>query len=83
MAYSFDDADVPTRKETQYHEMLGSRGIWHKRWKAVTEHGPDDLADAHPDRLEELKALWLREAKANNVLPLNDMGPHETASGLA
>jgi arylsulfatase len=32
-----------------------------------------DLAGQHPDRLEELKALWLEEAKANNVLPLNDL----------
>ena len=27
-------------KETQYYEMLGTRGIWHEGWKAVTEHGP-------------------------------------------
>jgi arylsulfatase A-like enzyme len=40
MRYSFDDADAPTSKETQYYEMLGTRGIWHKGWKAVTEHGP-------------------------------------------
>ena len=40
MAYSFDAAAAPTRKETQYYEMFGMRGIWHKGWKAVTEHGP-------------------------------------------
>jgi hypothetical protein len=40
MKYTFDDADAPTTKETQYYEMLGTRGIWHKGWKAVTEHGP-------------------------------------------
>lgn len=40
MRYSFDDADVPTKKETQYYEMLSTRGIWHKGWKAATEHGP-------------------------------------------
>ena len=40
MRYSFDAADAPTTKETQYYEMLGTRGIWHKGWKAVTEHGP-------------------------------------------
>jgi arylsulfatase A-like enzyme len=98
MRYSFDaDPDGPTRKQTQYYEMLGSRGIWHQGWKAVAEHGPTsgmsrfgqdrwqlfhtdidraeahDLADQHPDKLEELKALWLEEARANNVLPLNDM----------
>ena len=40
MRYSFDDAGAPTRKETQYYEMLSTRGIWHKGWKASTEHGP-------------------------------------------
>ena len=40
MRYSFDAADAPTQKETQYYEMFGMRGIWHKGWKAVTEHGP-------------------------------------------
>ena len=32
--------DGPTQKQTQYYEMLGTRGIWHEGWKAVTEHGP-------------------------------------------
>ena len=40
MRYSFDEADAPTRKETQYYEMLGQRGIWHQGWKAVAKHGP-------------------------------------------
>ena len=40
MAYSFDDANAPTRKETQYYEMVGTRGIWHKGWKAATLHAP-------------------------------------------
>ena len=40
MRYSFDAADAPTQKETQYYEMFGMRGLWHKGWKAVTEHGP-------------------------------------------
>jgi arylsulfatase len=43
MRYSFDAADAPTTKETQYYEMLGTRGIWHKGWKAVAEHGPVPL----------------------------------------
>jgi arylsulfatase len=43
MRYSFDDGDAPTPKETQYYEMLGTRGIWHKGWKAVAEHGPVPL----------------------------------------
>ncbi len=43
MRYSFDAADAPTQKETQYYEMLGTRGIWHQGWKAVAEHGPVPL----------------------------------------
>jgi arylsulfatase len=102
MRYSFDAADAPTQKETQYYEMLGTRGIWHNGWKAVTEHGPvpinlgkfeqdrwqlfhtdedrseaHDVAEQHPDKLEELKALWLEEAKKYDVLPLNDLGIFE------
>ncbi|QDP97251.1 arylsulfatase [Microlunatus elymi] len=97
MAYSFDDADAPTAKKTQYYEMFGNRGIWHDGWKAVTEHGPvsgmsgydkdkwqlfhtdvdrseaDDLAQDHPEKVAELKARWMAEAEANNVLPLNDL----------
>jgi arylsulfatase len=37
-AYTFDNADQPTRKVTQYFEMYGHRSIWHKGWKAVTKH---------------------------------------------
>src|SRR5262245_41485949 len=40
MRYSFDDAKAATTKETQYYEMLGTRGIWHKGWKASTLHAP-------------------------------------------
>ncbi len=32
----------------------------------------EDLADAHPDLLAELKELWEREAAANSVFPLDD-----------
>ncbi|TDW74283.1 arylsulfatase [Curtobacterium sp. PhB25] len=97
MRSSFDAADEPTSKHTQYYEMFGNRGIWHEGWKAVTEHGPGagtsgfdsdrwqlfhtdvdrseahDLAAEHPDKVEELVARWFAEAKANNVLPLNDL----------
>ena len=38
MAYSFNDADAPERHETQYFEMFGNRGIYHKGWTAVTKH---------------------------------------------
>jgi len=38
MLYSFNDAKAPERHETQYFEMFGNRGIYHKGWTAVTQH---------------------------------------------
>lgn len=37
-----------------------------------------DLADEHPERLEELKALWFSEAAKYNGLPLGDLNIFET-----
>ena len=82
ISYSFDDADAETRTETQFSSMLGSRGIYHKGWKANTAHrtiadwsnfsadewahyhvdedrsDTRNLAAAHPEKVEPLKALW-------------------------
>jgi arylsulfatase len=38
MRYSFDDAGADELHETQYFEMFGNRGIYHKGWTAVTKH---------------------------------------------
>jgi arylsulfatase len=38
MRYSFDDPSAPSARRTQFYSMLGSRGIWHDGWKAVTTH---------------------------------------------
>jgi arylsulfatase A-like enzyme len=38
MAYSLNDAEAAERHETQYFEMFGNRGIYHKGWTAVTKH---------------------------------------------
>ena len=46
LAYSFAAPMAPTRKRTQYFEMLGHRGIWHDGWKAVTWHRPGTSFDA-------------------------------------
>lgn len=99
MAYSFDDASAAERHETQYFEILGNRGIYHKGWTAVTAHNPPvrewprrdfendhwelydtntdwtqahDLAEREPEKLDELKRLFLIEAAKYNVLPLDD-----------
>jgi arylsulfatase A-like enzyme len=36
MAYTFTDADAPTRQKTQYFENNASRGIYHDGWFACT-----------------------------------------------
>jgi arylsulfatase A-like enzyme len=38
MRYAFDDGAAAERHETQYFEMFGNRGIYHKGWTAVTRH---------------------------------------------
>ena len=38
MVYSFNDAKAAERHETQYFEMFGNRGIYHRGWTAVTRH---------------------------------------------
>ncbi|MFN8024669.1 MAG: arylsulfatase [Acidimicrobiales bacterium] len=38
--YCWDDAAAPSRRTTQYYEMLGHRAIYHEGWKAVTLHFP-------------------------------------------
>jgi arylsulfatase A-like enzyme len=38
MRYSFDAPTLPSARATQFFSMLGTRGIWHEGWKAVTTH---------------------------------------------
>jgi arylsulfatase len=38
MRYCFEDPSAPSARPTQFYSMLGSRGIWHDGWKAVTTH---------------------------------------------
>ncbi len=46
---SLDDPDAPTRRETQFYSMLGTRAIWHKGWKAATAvpAAPESWGDFH------------------------------------
>ncbi|MBI5757987.1 MAG: arylsulfatase [Planctomycetales bacterium] len=36
LVYTFDDANAPARRKTQYFEMLGNRAIYHDGWMAST-----------------------------------------------
>ena len=38
MRYSVEMASAPSARKTQFYSMLGSRGIWHEGWKAITTH---------------------------------------------
>jgi arylsulfatase A-like enzyme len=38
MRYSVGDPSAPSARKTQFYSMLGSRGIWHEGWKAITTH---------------------------------------------
>jgi Sulfatase len=73
MRYTFDDAKAPTRKETQYYEMLGTRGIWHKGWKAATEHGPlpSDIGKFDQDRWQ----LFHTDEDRSEAVDLADKHP--------
>ncbi|MBX3357029.1 MAG: arylsulfatase [Phycisphaeraceae bacterium] len=50
MAYTWDKADAPGHRKTQYFEMFGSRAIYHDGWiaSAPPVHSPWDLSLAKP-----------------------------------
>jgi len=37
-AHSFQDSESPSKRDTQYYEMLGCRAIYRRGWKAVVYH---------------------------------------------
>lgn len=105
MAYSFDDAKAISKRQTQYYEIIGNRGIYHDGWLANTtprnmpwniakvrdSSDPmsyewelynlnEDYSQSHnlakqdPEKLQQMQALFDREARANNVYPIQDAG---------
>ncbi len=54
MAYSFADARAPSRRTTQYFEMIGNRAIYHDGWVACTTPPvpPWDPAAAEVDAID-------------------------------
>jgi arylsulfatase len=54
MLYSFNEAKAGERHETQYFEMFGNRGIYHKGWTAVTHHRtPWAALDVNPPAFDD------------------------------
>jgi len=58
MRYSFDAADAPDRRRTQYFEMFVNRGIYHEGWTAVTRHSIPWLTAEMPDIADDVWELY-------------------------
>jgi arylsulfatase A-like enzyme len=58
MAYSFSDAKAPERHETQYFEIFGNRGLYHKGWTAVTRHSIPWILAKTPEFDEDTWELY-------------------------
>jgi arylsulfatase len=73
MRYTFDNADVPTTKKMQYYEVCGTRGIWHKGWKASTEHAPmpSNMGNFDQDRWQ----LFHTDEDRSEAIDLADKHP--------
>ncbi len=69
MVYSFDDAQAPERRETQYFEMFVNRGIYHKGWTAVTRHSTPWVLGKLPAFDDDLWELYAPDdwTQARNI----------------
>ena len=103
MVYAFGDAKAPGTRNTQFFDIMASRGIYHDGWfasapgprepwvgglpKGIKEWSPltdkwelyhidvdwsqaNDLAATNPQKLEEMKSLFLLESTKNKNLPI-------------
>jgi len=69
-AYSFDDAQTPTRKQAQYFEMYGNKSLWSQGWTIATTHRFKtwDISSEKPiDEPWELYDLKTDPGQANNL----------------
>ena len=64
LAYAIERPDEPTRKQSQYFEIFGHRGIWSGGWKAVVCHEAGTRYDTDPWELYHLDADF---AEANDL----------------
>jgi arylsulfatase len=72
MLYSFNEAQAAERHETQYFEMFGNRGLYHKGWTAVTKHRTpwapmSEKLPAFDDDVWELYDTTKDWSQANNL----------------
>lgn len=59
LVYLFKDPDAEERHDTQYFELAGNRGLYHRGWSAVTQHVyPLPEADPPPPFPEDRWELY-------------------------
>lgn len=69
LVYSFNDADAPSKRTTQYYELLGKRAIYHAGWKASVYHQPES------DFKDDVWELYNINEDFNERLDLADKYP--------
>jgi arylsulfatase len=65
-AHTFDDASAPSRRHTQYFEMLGHRAIDHQGWRAVCPWPGPSFAEAGQGFGVPITAEALTDLDANH-----------------
>jgi arylsulfatase len=58
MLPTFNDAQAPEHRETQYFEVMGNRAIYHKGWTAVTKHYTPWIPDKKPALDDDVWELY-------------------------
>jgi len=78
MLYSFNDAKAAERHETQYFEMFGNRGLYHKGWTAVTKHRtPWDLMAKTPPFDDDVWELYDTNVDWSQAKDLSKQNPQK------
>ncbi len=75
LRYSFDDAEAPQERASQYFEMQGHRAYYHEGWKAVTRHVPgvdfdDDRWELYHVAVDPSECHDLAEERADKLAEL-------------
>jgi arylsulfatase len=58
MVPTFDDAEAPEHRETQYFEMFCNRGLYHRGWTAVTRHSVPWVMGELPSLQDDVWELY-------------------------
>ncbi|MFC0452143.1 arylsulfatase [Rhodococcus jostii] len=91
MRYSFDAATIPTAKHTQFYSMLGTRGIWHDGWQAVTTHPalsgwarfPEDTWELYHTQVDRAELHDLAAEEPGRLSELIGLWFHEAGANEA